>query len=290
MIMASEIDDRIEKCEKILEVDPNSQIFAALAEAYRKKGDLEKAFRICQSGLRVHPSYGSAHVVMAKINLDRGLYDWAEAEVKKSIRLEGNSRAIELLLAEIYIYEGEFNSAVTLLRRLHQTDPANEQIKKLLDIALKLPEEQAVVMGGKVVHASTEATVPAPRQPQSAPTAPEASSLSPSELVHQALAIPDMTGALFLNFEGLVVESDWQANLDPNVCGATLADVDYFLNQELARASFGRVSTILIETASAVFYLIRVANGLFLFVGDARINLGTLRMKISTLVENYRAH
>ena len=84
MINAVEIDERIGKCQKILDVDPNSQIFAALAEAYRKKGELEKAFRVCQNGLRIHPSYGSAHVVMAKINLDRGLYDWAEIEANKA--------------------------------------------------------------------------------------------------------------------------------------------------------------------------------------------------------------
>ena len=98
-----ELDDRISKCEKILDSDPNSQIFAALADAYRKKGDLEKSFRTCQNGLRIHPSYGSAHVIMAKVNLDRGLYDWAEIEAEKAVEIDGRTRSIELLLAEIYI-------------------------------------------------------------------------------------------------------------------------------------------------------------------------------------------
>ena len=134
-----EIDDRIDKCQRLLETDPNSQIFAALAEAYRKKGELDKAFRVCQSGLKVHPSYASAHVVMAKINLDRGLYDWAEAEIRKAMEIEGPTRATDLLLAEVQIYRGEFDAASRLLRRLHQADPGNEHIKKLLDIAKKLP-------------------------------------------------------------------------------------------------------------------------------------------------------
>ena len=87
MTTTVDIQDRISKCQKILETDPNSQIFAALAEAYRRNGDLDKAFRICQNGLKIHPSYGSAHVVMAKINLDRRLYDWAEIEAKKAAEL-----------------------------------------------------------------------------------------------------------------------------------------------------------------------------------------------------------
>ncbi len=105
MAAFTELDERIEKCQRLLEADPNSQIFAALAEACRKKGDLDLAFRICKNGLKVHNNYGSAHVVMAKINLDRGLYDWAEIEAKRASELDGKTRTIDLLLAEIYIYK-----------------------------------------------------------------------------------------------------------------------------------------------------------------------------------------
>ena len=168
MTVAVEIEDRIIKCRKILESDPNSQIFAALAEAYRKKGELDKAFRICQGGLRIHPSYGSAHVIMAKINLDRGLYDWAEAEVNKAAEIDGRSRAIDLLLAEIYLFKGDYKSSVKLLNRLLQVDPENLQIKKLLDIALKIPEEQAVRIGSPVSASIEETQISVPGQTRAA--------------------------------------------------------------------------------------------------------------------------
>jgi predicted regulator of Ras-like GTPase activity (Roadblock/LC7/MglB family)/lipopolysaccharide biosynthesis regulator YciM len=290
----AEIDDRIDKCAKILEVDPNSQIFAALAEAYRKRGDLERAFRICQTGLRIHPSYGSAHVVMAKINLDRGLYDWAEAEIKKAIQIEGNSRAIELLLAEIYIYKGEFNSAVKLLRKLHQADPGNGQIKKLLDIALKLPEEQAMIMEsqGGMKRVLREAQTPPPAQAPVAAPDPVISTgtvYTSGALVQKAVSLPDMEGALFVNFEGLVVDQEWGAEVDATTCGATMAEVQKALNQELVKVSFGQVNSLLIETAGPVFYLVRVVNGMFLFVANSKINLGTLRMRVGSLIERYNA-
>jgi predicted regulator of Ras-like GTPase activity (Roadblock/LC7/MglB family) len=286
----AEIDDRIDKCQKILELDPNSQIFAALAEAHRKRGDLEKAFRICRNGLRIHPSYGSAHVVMAKINLDRGLYDWAEAEIKKAIEIEGNSRAIELLLAEIYIYKGEFNSAVKLLRNLHQADPGNGQIKKLLDIALKLPEEQAMIMEsqGGIRKAVRELQQSSAAMQAVLPIDPEPTA-SAADIVQRAVGLPEMEGALFVNREGLVVEHEWAVSLDAATCGATMAEVSNVLSQELVKASFGAVNSLLIETAGPIFYQIKVSDGQFLFVASSRINLGTMRMRIASLVERYKA-
>ncbi len=288
----AEIDDRIDKCQRILELDPNSQIFAALAEAFRKRGDLERAFRICQNGLRIHPSYGSAHVVMAKINLDRGLYDWAEAEIKKAIEIEGNSRAIELLLAEIYMYKGEFNSAVKLLRKLHQGDPGNGQIKKLLDIALKLPEEQAMIMEsqGGMKRALKEPTpLPQAAPANSDPLFQTGSVYTSTNIIQKAVALPDMDGALFINLEGLVAEQEWGVSIDAATCGATMAEVSNSLSTELMKASFGRVNTLLIETGSPVFYLVRVVNGMFLFVANNKINLGTMRMRIASLIERYNA-
>ncbi len=281
MTAVLEVTDRIEKCQKILETDPNSQIFAALAEAYRKNGELDKAFRVCQSGLKVHPSYASAHVVMAKINLDRGLYDWAEAEVRKAVDIEGPSRAADLLLAEIQIYKGEFDAASRLLRQLCQSDPRNEQIRKLLDIAKKLPEEKAR-LAAQTPHAPAESSLP-----KDAPVSGVSRVLTTKEILQQGMSIPNLAGGLFVNNEGLVVDSEWSLALDPAVCGATLTEVHHFLTQELVRTSFGKVQTVLIETADPVLYLVRVKQGMFIFQGAAGINLGTLRMKVAALVEKY---
>lgn len=291
MVPGADIEDRIEKCQKILEGDPNSQIFAALAEAFRRKGELDKAFRVCQSGLRLHPNYGSAHIVMAKINLDRGLYDWAEAEVKRAIDIEGNSRSIELLLAEIYIFKGEFVGAVKLLRKLHLADPANEQIKRLLDIAQRLPDEQAAQLepkslrSGKVEirgrHAEPSPVVATPAAPK------PATRLTSREVLEQAVVLPGIDGALLINFEGLVVESEWGTQLDATTCAAAMAEVTKLANHELARTAFGRANAVLIEASNSVYYLIRVQEGLFLFYGNGTTNLGTLRMKITSLLELY---
>jgi predicted regulator of Ras-like GTPase activity (Roadblock/LC7/MglB family) len=285
MTVDVEIDNRIGKCQKILGTDPNSQIFAALAEAYRKKGELEKAFQVCHNGLRIHPNYGPAHVVMAKINMDRGLYDWAEAEVEKARQVDGNNRTIELLLAEINIYKGEFQAAIKVLKRLAITDPGNDHVKRLIDIALKIPQEQREQLEPQVTTASDSGTAPKAVHTVTPPRAVVADRLTPVDLLTEALQVKDVDGAMYINTEGLVIESQWRMTIDQATCGAALAEVSKFLDQELMKISFGRVGSVLVETNNRVFYLIRVSGGMFLMVAGASVNLGSLRMKIATVME-----
>ncbi len=281
MVSVPELDERITKCEKILDADPNSQIFAALADACRKKGDLERAFRICQNGLRVHPSYSSAHVVMAKINLDRGLYDWAEIEAGKAMVIDGQTRSLGLLLAEIYIYKGDFKAAIKLLKELHKADPDHEQIKKLLGIAQRLPEEQAALSAGSKPRESEHDTAPGTVVEEPSPR------LMERDIVEQSTAIAGVEGALFLNLEGLVVESEWSLQMDPSTCAATLGNMGNAIHGELINSSFGSVKSVLIETEEPTFYLIRVGDGVFLFAANSSVNLGTLRMRIEKLLARY---
>lgn len=287
MTVNVEIENRISKCRKILDTDPNSQIFAALAEAFRKKGDLEQAFRVCQSGLRVHPTYGAAHLVMAKINLDRGLYDWAEAEVVKARETSGNNRTVELLLAEISIYKGEYQKAIKLLKKLASVDPFNDHVQRLLEIAQKIPREQEALMTGPVSQ-SVAPTVIQRRDAEAAPAPKRARQpvmLSALAMLREALEIDEVLGAMFINTEGLVVESQWRSKLDVTTCGAALAEVNKQLNQELMAASFGSVDAVLIEAENEIYYLIHEPGGMYLVVTSANVNLGSLRMKMASLMQ-----
>jgi len=296
MVSTAEIDDRIEKCQKILGDDPSSQIFAALAEAYRKKGELEKAFRICQNGLKIHAKYGSAHVVMAKINLDRGLYDWAEIEAQKAAEIDGHTRSIELLLAEIFIYKGEFNAAIKLLRKLHEADPGNVQITKLLEIAQRIPEEQTLVAAGRggrveVVREKRSAEKRgAEKVEREAPPRDETRTvkLNSKEVLLRSITIPGVDGAIFINREGLIVDAEWSLTLDLNTCGAVIGEIGNQVEKELIQNSFGSVKTVLIETQQPTFYMIKVSDGVFLFVANASANLGSLRMRVEKLLEQYQ--
>lgn len=274
MIDQSDIDDRIAKCTKILEENPSSQIFAALADAHRKRGDLDKAFRVCQNGLKVHPGYGSGHLVMAKINMDRGMYDWAESEIRKAMELDGTTRATELLLSEVFIYKGEFNKACRILEKLLQSDPDNEQIKKLLDIARKIPLE------------SRSGPLPSPvAAPSAAPSeTPGLPKLNDKQLLRALVVVPGVEGALLVNKDGLVLEAEWNDQGDTDLMGALAAETARYCTVQLRDSGFGTLQSVLIETGRSFLYLSNAAGRLLAVVCTESINLGSLKLKLASLL------
>lgn len=295
MVSIVEINDRIGKCQELLDGDPNSQIFAALAEAHRKSGNLDIAFKVCKSGLKIHPNYGSAHIVMAKVHLDRGHFDWAEAEVEKAASCDGRTRPVQVLLSEIHIYKGEFAKAIKILKQLHQIDENNEQIKRLLDIAQKIPEEQTLVINSSKAAGAPEENDESTQHSNSSNssmsmTTPESEKIKdPKELLQKAVANSGIDGALFINAEGFVVDSEWTLELDESLCGAVMSEIVSKLSPELIENSFGNVNTLLIETTSGIFYHVKDKEGLFLFVGGSNSNLGSIRMKIEKLFNSFHS-
>jgi len=285
------IEDRIIKCQRILDENPNSQIFAALAESFRKKGEIDKAFRICHNGLKIHPSYAPAHVVMAKINLDRGLYDWAEVEAKKAIEIEGSNRTNDLLMAEIHIYKGEFKKAIRLLSKLNETEPDNLQIKKLLEIAQRIPEENKQIF-------EPEKKAVAPLKPKEEDLAEyheetiiqtsTQAKLTEKDLVRLGIGIPEFDGVIIVNNEGLVIESEWTLDSEEAEVSATLAQAADMMNQELMQSCFGAFQATQIEANNYFYFIKRVDVGLVIFISSDQTNLGSARMKIDHLLGRYQ--
>ena len=283
MAFTAELDDRISKCNKILDDNPNSQIFAALAEAYRKKGELDKAFRVCQNGLRVHPNYGSAHMVMAKINFDKGLYDWAELEVQKAIELEGNSHAADLLLAESFIYKGEFAKATKILNRLHSTDNSNQQVLKLLEIAKKLPLESARRIEGTPRSEQKQTAVPAPAE------TPAADKITMNQFLNQLVEISGIEGVLLIQRDGLVAEARWDDEQIRDLYGALAGDIERTIKSQLGNSPFGKYENILLEAGDLIVNLLPLGGNFLLIRANKQINLGTLRLKLAALLGRLEA-
>ena len=272
-----EIEDRISKCNKLLDANPNSQIFAALAEAYRKKGDLDQAFRICQSGLRIHPDYGSAHMVMARINVDKGMFDWAEIEARKIIDLEGNSHATDLLLAEIYINKNDIAQATKLLDELHHNDPSNKQVINLLGIAKKHEASAAIEINEK--------QVPPPKKEETIVSEKSEDTIDSKELIDIISEISGVEGTLIVNNDGMVAESRWIDNQGSDLYGALARDIEQTIQTHMDVSVFGTYENLLIEGENLIVNMIPLKDCLLLIKANSQINLGTLKLRMNALLE-----
>jgi predicted regulator of Ras-like GTPase activity (Roadblock/LC7/MglB family) len=280
MVKQAELNERIEKCGKILSGDPNSQIFAALADALRKSGSLDRAFGVCREGLKIHPEYGAAHVVMAKINLDRGMYDWAETEALRAEQLSGSSRAIELLLAEISIYQGDFRAASKLLKKLQGGDPTNEHIANLLAIARKIPQEQQDILPDVVLGATSEMPV-TPAEPSS--EFRRAVDFVP--VVLQGNLLDGVLGVIFADSEGLVTQSNCAEEIDAAALAANMRQLEDQMEADLARSSMGKVTKVLIEAQEVTIYAANAEGGSYVVIADSTTPLGTLRVTLDNCLD-----
>ena len=90
----------IEKYRAIFKKDPRSKVFATLADAYRKVDLIEEAEKICKQGLKFHPQFVPGRVVMAKILLQKKLYDPALVHLEDAVKLDPENILAHSLRAE----------------------------------------------------------------------------------------------------------------------------------------------------------------------------------------------
>ncbi len=76
--------------------------FGAIAERFRRAGDLDRAIALCQEGLKKFPNQLSARVTLGWAFLDKGEYDLARQELERVIRRAPDNLAAIRGLAELH--------------------------------------------------------------------------------------------------------------------------------------------------------------------------------------------
>ncbi|EQB64169.1 MAG: TPR protein [candidate division Zixibacteria bacterium RBG-1] len=294
MQQLTEIEDRIAKCKKILADNPNSTIFAALAEAYRKKGDLERASLICQKGLEIHPDYGPAHLVMSKIDLDRKLYDEAEKELDIAARLDGRTRAVEVILSEILVKKGKYQEAENILSKLISSEPRNESLKMLLGSIrrtspVKTTRPERETFSKPVFDSRPKPSHPAVVQdsqlPSTFPKLKAEKIYSVNEVMEILGAFPAVVGVLSVGKDGLILDDRLKSGINPDIVAAVATNISEVTKASLIKIDFGKLKQVLIEAHSLKFWIFNLKNSFLVLVCSAEVNIGSLKMKTSELLE-----
>lgn len=286
-----QIEERIEKCRKILENNPRSQVFAALGEAYRRKGDLERAYLITKQGLEYHPDYGPAHVVMAKIYLERKLYQEAEKELDLAVKLDGKTRATEKLLAEIWLRKGELERAQDALLRLKESGPSDESINTLLNLSRNLKGRQVALPREKPAQRTPLLNLA--EQYRRLEEAQRGAPVSPApekfytwgQILDTLKSFPLVEGVLAIGPDGLVVENRTSGRISPDLIGPLCVGVVETVIQNLPRIDFGKLGQVLIETATVKIWIWSLKSHYLMLWTDPEVNLGSLKIRVSQVAE-----
>lgn len=81
--------------------NPDSVVFASIADYFLRYGLIDDALKICKEGLRRNPKLIIGHIVMAKIHFARGNLEEAEEELRSVIQTTPKNIQAQGLLAKI---------------------------------------------------------------------------------------------------------------------------------------------------------------------------------------------
>lgn len=140
--------NEIRRFEEQYAENPESFVFARLADAYRKAGNPARALEILETGLQRHPEYMSGHIVHARCLMDVERDEEAAAAWRRVLELDPQNLVALRQLAELSRAAGDRAAARVWAEKLLHVDPLNEDAARLVaetapDDADVTPDTQA---------------------------------------------------------------------------------------------------------------------------------------------------
>lgn len=126
--MENSVTPLIAKYEDQLEKDPRSRVFAPLAEAYRKVGLIENAFKVLQKGIRYNPDYLLGYLSLAQCYLDKGEYSLSYSTLRPLAPLHRDNIKLQSLFAISAEKTGNKDEALDTYKYLLFLQPRDEKI------------------------------------------------------------------------------------------------------------------------------------------------------------------
>ena len=118
----------IQRYEEMLASDPKSRAFAPLAEAYRKAGQLDKAIRVAERGVKYHPSYSGGLVVLARSLFEKGEAVKALEMIERAVREAPDNYLAQKTLGKVAMSLGENERALKALEAASFLSPEDGEI------------------------------------------------------------------------------------------------------------------------------------------------------------------
>ncbi len=288
MMESASLADRIEKCERILKENSNSQVFAALADAYRSKGDLDQAFRVCRQGLRLHPEYGPGHLVMAKINFERKMFDWAEQELEEAVSADGETRATQQLRVEIQIAKSNFIDAENAIKKLRATGVNPMMIQELqqrLDKQKKEARRRRVDQQGNNGQSPAGGFGANSGSGRMAAVSVEPQTITLNQALDRLAQFAGVRCVVCANHDGTVIDSRGNCELDCAEIAAFGVEMSRNAESEAAYMCLGDPQQIWVETQNSTILIVKLNRYGLVLMCDKEVNSGSMRLTLDEIIE-----
>ncbi|HUF76093.1 MAG TPA: hypothetical protein VMM35_07430, partial [Longimicrobiales bacterium] len=136
------------------ERDPEGRVFAPLADAYRRAGEIPEAVRLLNDGLTRLPDFVPGHVVAAQLYVEQGLAEEAGFAARRALELDpDNVNALRYLL-RVLEQKGDAGEAAEVRGHLVALEPdfvddgpASDPARDLGDLSLDDAEPALAASG-----------------------------------------------------------------------------------------------------------------------------------------------
>lgn len=125
--------DEILRFEEQVQRQPDSLVFARLADAYRKAGQPERALAVLEDGLLRHPEYASGHIVRARALRDLGRVEETLEAFRRVLELDASNLVAVTELAGLADERGDVAEARHWYEQLVQMDPTDTEWRRRLE-------------------------------------------------------------------------------------------------------------------------------------------------------------
>lgn len=120
---------KLAELKRRIAADPASRSFLELAREYHEAGLYEEAAAVCAQGLKYHPHYVSARVLLGRVCFDSGLMDEARSHMEGVLAVVPDNLVARRVVAEVCRIQGDLAGALERFHALLAFNAGDEETK-----------------------------------------------------------------------------------------------------------------------------------------------------------------
>ncbi len=258
--------------------EPGSLAFLELAEALRRRGQLDAAYKVARGGLTRYPGLADAHDLMARVLSDQGDLAGAFDSWASALQLDPMRTSALKGIAFLYFKAGDPAAALAHLERALEVDPDDVSVRQAIGRV-----SGDVRRGGATASQTSEPpTGPTAFEPPESPPAPGPAAPVPQAPGPFDAVDGDRSGLLLVDAHGLRLAGRLRG-ADGDAAGDRVAAQLAGVSREAARATrllgLGAWHAIAVESPDGHLVLTQAsAETIVLAARDPSLPLGRVSM------------